>query len=124
MMTENRKVDMRGGIQELREMQLIANSQTKKIYDGYPKTKEEWIATLEKWWDELLCLIDKYKENIEAIKQFKDKKDYVSVVNELNSAWVMAPDDIVIHSNPGWNVLCDLCSESYLLEEEECLNSK
>lgn len=115
---------MRGGIQELREMQLIANSQTKKIYDGYPKTKEEWIATLEKWWDELLCLIDKYKENIEAIKQFKDKKDYVSVVNELNSAWVMAPDDIVIHSNPGWNVLCDLCSESYLLEEEECLNSK
>ena len=42
---------MRGGIEELRVAQSIANSQTEKVYDGYAKTREEWIKILDTWWD-------------------------------------------------------------------------
>jgi uncharacterized protein YozE (UPF0346 family) len=111
---------MRGGIQDLREMQIIADSQTSKKYEGFPKTKEEWIQVFETWWDpELLNLVKKYSDKhfVTISKYLREHKDYTAMINVLNTIWCKAPDGITIHSDPGWNVLCDLCSESYLMEE-------
>ena len=109
----------RGGIQELREMQEIANSQTEKIYSGYPTTKQEWIDTLEKWWvPEIVNIINLYATSLVPAAQLcKMKNDYNQIYIILNKVWCYAPDCVSIHSSPGWDVLCDLCSESYLLDK-------
>lgn len=109
----------RGGIQELREMQMIANTLTDKVYKGYPKTKEEWIQTLEAWWKpELVDIINSNLPHLVSMSEISlNKKDYIQIYLILNNVWCSAPDNIDIHAIPGWNVLCDLCSEAYLLEE-------
>lgn len=108
----------RGGIKELREMQIIANSKTDKVYKGYPTTKEEWIQTLEQWLEpELSDIISMYGGDSKTIKSLIEQKDYVSIYTMLSRTWAAAPDDIGIHSDAGWDVLCDLCSEAYLLDK-------
>lgn len=37
----------------------------------------------------------------------------------LDEAWFGMPESITVRSLPGFGVLCDLCSEAYLLHEEE-----
>jgi hypothetical protein len=76
----------RGGIQELREMQMIANSLTDKVYKGYPKTKEEWIQTLEAWWKpELVDIINSNLPDLVSSSEiFLIKKDYVQIYLSIN----------------------------------------
>ena len=113
--------NMRGGIEELREAQLIANSKTEKVYSGYPKTKEEWIKVLDTWWDpEIREIIYQYGQtelSLHSDELYK-LKDYPALHRLFETVWSDAPDSIEIHENPGWGVLCDLCSESYLLDNE------
>ena len=111
---------MARGIRELREMQEIAQSKTTKEYKDYPKTKEDWIQVFETWWDpELLNIVKKYNDNhfVVIAKYLKEQKDYLALSNVLHTTWCNAPDSITIHSDPGWDVLCDLCSDCYLIEE-------
>lgn len=90
-----------------------------KDYVAAPTTKEEWIKTLDTWWDpELKDIINKYGQSeflTEAIRLY-DAKEYPNLAGLLHVVWADAPDDSSIHLNPGWEVLCDLCSESYLIE--------
>jgi len=41
------------------------------------------------------------------------------LVSILNETWFGAPESSSVMSVPGFAVLCDLCSESYLLYEDE-----
>ncbi len=54
----------------------------------------------------------------DAILMAKQNKDDRMLVNYLNQTWQNAPDEFWIHELPSWGVLCDLCSESYVLEDE------
>jgi hypothetical protein len=101
----------------------------------YPRNKEEWWKNLEAWWPELLALINTYgcrlsnprdplatmepaATELERMKQAKDEK--MALI--LEEAWCNAPDHGSIHTNKGWDVLCDLCSESYVLTENQAEN--
>ena len=99
---------------------------------SYPKNKEEWWASLEEHWEDLLSIMKRFlrsnpnSENVEldhlarfdTILMAKANKDDHILVNYLNQAWQNAPDEPWIHELPAWGVLCDLCSEAYVLEDE------
>ena len=115
------KVDpnKRGGVKEFREMQKIAQKNTTKHYRGM-KTTEDWGSTFAEWAaPELLDIVEEF--NPRQIGEFEasiNTNDYSSAIRILNQTWMVAPDNIGLHSRSGWNVLCDLISESYLVEEE------
>lgn len=100
----------------------------------WPRNKEEWWKNVETWWPELLTLIHTYGRKLgdveflveiaslepfavtlERLKRNKDKE----LASILERTWNDAPDHGSIHANKGWDVLCDLCSESSVLTEEQ-----
>jgi hypothetical protein len=104
-----------------------------------PKTAEEWWALVETHWDDLETIIFTYMDcntpandppgdvsgkitgrNIgEEIKYLRKIKDGHKLARYFNGAWGLAPDQPGIHRIPGWHALCDLCSEEYVLDENE-----
>jgi hypothetical protein len=114
----------------------------------YPRTRDEWWANVEKYWAQLLDIMKMYlptnqklmwdeamipdskldhtfgegfsKSNQAMIKNIHECKKWENrdLVEYLKRAWRNAPDKAVIHSIPGWNVLCDLLSEENVLYEE------
>lgn len=56
-------------------------------------------------------------EELEHLKHNCDEK----LARYFHSAWGLA-SDAYAYSVPGWGVLCDLCSEEYVLYEEELGN--
>lgn len=95
---------------------------------SYPKTKEEYWEIVNEYWPELLQLILTYAPAT-LDELIGDKKAVVAtrlkeeqspdLCQMFDQAWANAPDSGYIHSLPAWHILCDLCSESYLLYEEE-----
>jgi hypothetical protein len=101
----------------------------------YPTTYNEYWNTVDEYWIQLLNLfasflpeflpkdssgknpLDIERTHIiaETLRRNKDPK----LLNLFNATWASAPDDGRIHLLEGWNVLCDLCSEGYLLEHSE-----
>lgn len=110
----------------------------------YPKNKEEWWNNVDKAWPELRNIIRRYlpvnnyeKINpdehseklvvfselpmIDVIHDYKDHRN-PALARYFQATWMTAPDDPEIHHIPGWGVLCDLCSEEYVLYDEEKLS--
>ena len=95
-----------------------------------PNTKEEYWQVVEKYWDELLNIILMYApETLFEKKFFGEKTSVVAtrlmkqkdpmLLSFFNKTWASAPDDGRIHLIPRWHILCDLCSEGYLIHEEQ-----
>lgn len=51
------------------------------------------------------------------VEELKEKRD-TKLEGYFQSAWAAAPDKDWIREIPGWFLLCDLCSENYVLFEE------
>jgi len=100
---------------------------------SYPKTKEQWWALVDLHWDDLYeicgmflplsnrvnCWEMKTPTTMgENIREAREKR-WPDLEKYLNGAWWKSPDDPSIHSIPSWGVLCDLCSEAYLLYDED-----
>ena len=100
-------------------------------HGNYPKTKGEWWTLVDENWVDLVSLMHRWlgmndMENIEGklteepraveIERMKAKKD-ANLLKYLNGVWQNAPDKPWIHEIPGWGLLCDLCSEGYVLDE-------
>ena len=102
-------------------------------YPEYPETKDEWWQFVEENWTELLSILHKFlpvynRERIsregkveeinhtmvEEIKVLKNNKDS-HLARYFSAAWMAAPDRPGIRNIPGWFVMCDLCSEEYVL---------
>ncbi|MBU2177604.1 MAG: hypothetical protein KJ556_21135 [Gammaproteobacteria bacterium] len=83
----------------------------------YPKNKKEWWDNVDSRWHDLDNIIMRFIPNaaVEAatFKQNHDER----LADIFQTAWSKAPDASWIHSIPGWGVLCDLCSERFVLEE-------
>ena len=66
------------------------------------------------------------EKHIENLKGRQDSQ----ISKIINDAWFGMPESSFIRSTPGFFVFCDLCSESYLLDEfdedllEEYLKNK
>ena len=85
-----------------------------------PRNREEYFSLAERFQDELFDIITNFsgRDNAEEFILFLNERSN-SIASILHQAWSDAPDSPWIHSIPGWNVLCDLCSEDYVLDETE-----
>lgn len=103
-----------------------------------PTNKEEWWQLLEENWEAILDIFYQflpmheccnYNNNItvitlsRTIDRLKQDRN-PDIARYLNRAWGAAPDNISIHSIPGWGKLCDLCSEEYCLYDEMFLGEE
>lgn len=86
---------------------------------SYPKTVEEYWATVDYYWPQIknIVLMFTYLDENELDKWVKQRDP--SIVSVFNDAWFNAPDNGRIHLIPAWHIFCDLCSEGYLLYESE-----
>lgn len=84
-----------------------------------PTSYDEYWFTVDAYWDQLYAILVKFlpTEKLEHADAYRLNKDS-EILSLFNDAWFNAPDNRSIHSIPGWHILCDLCSESYLLEVE------
>jgi len=99
---------------------------------SYPKSREEWWKLVDDNWVDLLEILGRFLPmsgnedidqkilvnplylEIEKIKTNKDSK----LARYFQAAWFAAPDVSSLHGIPGWLLLCDLCSEDYLVNED------
>lgn len=116
------------------EMQGIVHQQARNAIPQdyrYPTTKDEYWQTVDKYWPQLLDILLRFLPNVNSDLNSPNFGRKTAVIAEelrsnrndeivylFDSAWASAPDDGRIHVIPCWNILCDLCSESYLLFEE------
>lgn len=104
--------------------------QTQSVFSEYkyPTTKEEYWAVVDKYWSYLLDIVLRFGPEY-VIHNGETKKLAVAAtqLKEIRSSeleeyfqktWASAPDTGHIHAIPAWHILCDLCSESYLLFED------
>ena len=100
------------------------------------KTKEDWWALVDSYWDSLCDIIAHHmmmlspayetpgkdhtpqtgrtiSAEIDFLKENKDPK----LARYFHASWVLA-SDAYAYSVPGWAVLCDLCSEDWVFHEE------
>lgn len=87
------------------------------------------INTKDDWWRELTVHKDQLKETLlkthtpdqefDLFDKSIERKDHAKCHEILEDAWVRAPDSPVIHSWPAWNVLCNLCSEYWVFEDDQ-----
>lgn len=98
---------------------------------GYkcPTTYNEYWNTVDDYWIQLLELFARFLPSHYTISDDPYKVNYTYIVAEtyrrnkdpkilelFYRSWAAAPDNGSIHLLDGWNVLCDLCSEDYLLD--------
>ena len=50
------------------------------------------------------------------VQRLRDAKDPL-LLGYFQKAWSTAPDSSVVHDLQGWDILCDLLSEGYLLDK-------
>ncbi len=99
-------------------------------YPNYAETKEEWWRFVDENWHQLFEIMRRFlpfdgyegidqellphllSVEVERLKVNHDPK----LAGYFQAAWGTAPDSPSIHYIPKWNILCDLCSEEYVLE--------
>lgn len=97
----------------------------------YPTTYNEYWNTVDDYWPQLLNLFARFLPPYYPKRDDPYEVDHTHIVAEIcrrnkdprilelfNRTWSSAPDDGRIHLLDGWNVLCDLCSECYLLDAQ------
>lgn len=97
-----------------------------------PTNAEEYWAVAAQFERELIEILTMYMSD--RARSFQDQiygKSVDMVIHDLirnkderfvgilDFAWAALPDSGEIHLLPGWNVLCDLCSESHLVLPEQ-----
>ena len=87
---------------------------------SYPTNKEEYWHIVDQHWPDLINIIFMYApEMVNAAEKARLEQDAWVITDAFNMAWGNAPDSPHIHYIPSWHILCDLCSESYVLFDEE-----
>ncbi len=99
------------------------------------ETPQDWWQVLDDNWDDVLDIIYQYSKMDEVplngdvnpkfrpltglVEQWKRERDFSPMRRTLGNAWFNAPNNRHLHDRPGWLVLCSLCSEDWVFEEEE-----
>ena len=83
------------------------------------ETREDWWELVDARWSDLYNILVRYVPgdqllNADNLRLQQDDE----LASLLEQAWANAPDSPHIHHIPSWHTLCDLCSESYVLYEE------
>ncbi len=99
---------------------------------GYkaPETYDEYWKVVSDYLPELINIVLMHAPPVELEDEryFLQKTGAVladmarnkdpKIVDYFEKTWHSAPDSGEIHAIRGWNILCDLCSESYLIDEK------
>lgn len=104
----------------------------------YARTADEWWTIINAIWPDIFGIFEKvgfdlnetiyvednhaeavihdrpFAANMERLKAARDPR----LALWLQRAWGAAPDHPSIHDWSGWGRLCDLCSESHVLDPE------
>jgi len=83
------------------------------------------INNKEDWWNVLnICHKDIcktisiiYEPFLSVFCRVCQEKDEEAIIKILNEVWWKAPDDPIIFEYPAWDAICDLCSESWVFDE-------
>ena len=101
-------------------------------------SKQDWWDTLERAWDGILLTTQELGYNLEILAtddltkdgkclfcscledliKAKKSRNWERVHQYLQAFWAAAPDRPWIHSLPNWGDICDLCSETWVFNEE------
>ena len=83
-------------------------------------TPEDWWLIVENNWEYLckICYAFLPEINRQLLEKTKKEKDELFLLRCFEDAWWNAPDSPKIHDIPGWNNLCDLCSEKWVFDKE------
>ena len=82
----------------------------------YPTNKEEYFYFIDQYYDKLANIVSLFApDQLELLREYAEKND-PRIADIFDQCWDNAPDNKSIHSIPGWSILCNLCSESYVLE--------
>lgn len=91
------------------------------MVNNIPETKDDWWNLAEKYKKELKSICYRFaysvKDSIIIDKYIQEKNRNLARV--LSEAWDKAPDNSSLHQIPGWNILCNLLSEEYVLDKQE-----
>lgn len=84
------------------------------------RTAQEWWKEVDSRWEDLMEIIYAYAPcQIERAISCKRQKS-PQLARVLNMIWHRAPDNrSVLYSFAGWGVLCDLCSEEWVLYDDD-----
>jgi hypothetical protein len=96
------------------------------------RTKQDWWDCVNENWADLLQILYRFlplHDNLDrdgqilahpvAVKVVKLKENQDDeLARYFHAAWAAAPDSPGIHRIPCWGVLCDLCSEEYVIWED------
>lgn len=92
-----------------------------KIKDYFcPISKEGYWETVDQYWDKIVNILSQFlgSASVSHATILKESKN-PRLAEYFQAAWFAAPDDGKIHLIPAWEILCDLCSESYLIFDEQ-----
>lgn len=119
----------RASIAERINKQIARNRQDSR-YTSYhwPRDEAEWWHNVDEWWADLLNIaattgcaleapLDALKDSRSAVvtlEEMRRKRD-TELAHFFSHVWGAAPDHGRVHGWEGWDVLCDLCSESGVL---------
>jgi hypothetical protein len=82
-------------------------------WEDLEKILHIYLPTFKKAWINGDALPISLGEHLTELKETQNQK----LVRAFNAAWYAAPDDIGIWSHKGWDLLCNLCSEEYVILE-------
>jgi len=99
--------------------------------------RNDWWVVVDKYWDGLVEIIARFMDLDHAAyetpgdatskptgRTIAGEIDYlkeryaVKLARYFHAAWALAPDSYA-HTVPAWGALCDLCSEEYVLYEDD-----
>lgn len=97
--------------------------------------KQDWWQAVDNNWETLIDIaflynvplwefidIDKNLSSKTLLKNVEDCKgarDWESLHSFFQGIWGSAPDIPEIHNVKGWGLLCDLCSETWVFNDEQ-----
>lgn len=115
------------GIPEDQQVEFAKRVAETRIKDyKCPSTEEEYWQVIDTYWVLILDIMLRFCEP-DALKTFPNS--FAAVLTKLKEeknkelcsyiveAWCKSPDTGHIHLIPGWEILCDLCSENHLLDD-------
>lgn len=82
---------------------------------GYATNGKEWFFLLEHNWTNLRRIMEAQlkQEEMDKALQAKEDGDNSAVWTALQVTWGRLPDKPWVHQIPGFDALCDLCSDFY-----------
>ena len=104
------------------------------------KSQKDWWDAVEGNWSDLIGIGERFcplyeqrnlrgettvgKTLLQHVEEYRMKKDWESLWLFFQKAWGTAPDDLSIHFIPSWNILCDLCSETWVFDVNKDITEK